>query len=71
MPDTPAYEVPDHSVQISTDRGGTFTDCYYSFPDPKREARTEGVVKLLSVDKANYADAPTVSSPSLLLLSGW
>ncbi|KAJ9123894.1 hypothetical protein QFC22_000682 [Naganishia vaughanmartiniae] len=53
--------LPDHSLRISIDRGGTFTDVFASYPDlnPKAEAgaRRELVVKLLSVDAA-YKDAP-------------
>lgn len=42
-------------IQISIDRGGTFTDCIAIVPD-----RPEGdiVIKLLSVDPNNYKDAP-------------
>ncbi|GAA6023156.1 hypothetical protein JCM10207_005745 [Rhodosporidiobolus poonsookiae] len=53
-----ASEVPDHSIQISIDRGGTFSDCHASWPRPNGE-RKEIVVKLLSVDPSNYPDAPT------------
>jgi 5-oxoprolinase (ATP-hydrolysing) len=53
--------IPDHSLRISIDRGGTFTDVFASYPDPDRKAeegvRRELVVKLLSVDAA-YKDAP-------------
>ncbi|KAJ9093803.1 hypothetical protein QFC19_008180 [Naganishia cerealis] len=51
--------IPDHSLRISIDRGGTFTDVFASYPDPANEdgARCELVVKLLSVDAA-YRDAP-------------
>ncbi|EMD87162.1 hypothetical protein COCHEDRAFT_1114361 [Bipolaris maydis C5] len=41
-------------VQISIDRGGTFTDVYASVPGKK-----DIVLKVLSVDPANYSDAPT------------
>jgi 5-oxoprolinase (ATP-hydrolysing) len=58
------WEVPDHSIQISVDRGGTFSDVHASFL--KRGGaegdRDELVIKLLSVDKNNYEDAPTVST---------
>lgn len=37
-----------------TDRGGTFTDVWASLP-----GQPDVVLKLLSVDPANYADAPT------------
>lgn len=38
----------------SIDRGGTFTDVWASLP-----GKPDVVIKLLSVDPANYADAPT------------
>lgn len=38
----------------SIDRGGTFTDVWASLP-----GKPDAVIKLLSVDPANYADAPT------------
>lgn len=41
-------------VQISIDRGGTFTDIYASVP-----GRDDIILKVLSVDPANYSDAPT------------
>lgn len=46
---------PSKKIQISIDRGGTFTDCIAIVPD-----RPEGdiVIKLLSVDPNNYKDAP-------------
>ncbi|KAK7049944.1 hypothetical protein VNI00_005374 [Paramarasmius palmivorus] len=55
---TSSSAIPDHSIQIAIDRGGTFTDCHASWltEDGRRE---EIVVKLLSVDLANYPDAPT------------
>lgn len=40
-------------VKFSIDRGGTFTDVYAEFSD----GRT-AVLKLLSGDPSNYADAP-------------
>ncbi|KAI0260774.1 5-oxoprolinase [Gloeopeniophorella convolvens] len=53
-------KIPDHSIRISTDRGGTFCDVYASYPDPNDpKQRKELVVKLLSQDPANYKDAPT------------
>ncbi|KAJ5586346.1 hypothetical protein N7450_006133 [Penicillium hetheringtonii] len=42
------------SIKIAIDRGGTFTDCL-GIIDGREE---EIVVKLLSQDPANYADAP-------------
>lgn len=41
-------------LRISIDRGGTFTDVHASVP-----GRSDIVLKLLSVDPANYRDAPT------------
>lgn len=40
-------------ITISIDRGGTFTDCIAKVP-----GQDDIVIKLLSVDPANYADAP-------------
>ena len=60
------WEVPNHSIQISVDRGGTFSDVHASFPRAGgvETERDELVIKLLSVDPNNYPDAPTVSSSS-------
>jgi 5-oxoprolinase (ATP-hydrolysing) len=46
---------------FSIDRGGTFTDIYYEFSvqSESGQERRSGVGKLLSVDPANYRDAPT------------
>ncbi|TDL23523.1 5-oxoprolinase [Rickenella mellea] len=53
-------EIPDHSIRICADRGGTFCDVHASYPDPENtKERKEIVVKLLSQDTANYKDAPT------------
>ncbi|KIM81509.1 hypothetical protein PILCRDRAFT_71913 [Piloderma croceum F 1598] len=53
-------EIPDRSIRICADRGGTFCDVHASYPDSKDpEKRKEIVVKLLSQDPANYVDAPT------------
>lgn len=41
-------------VQISIDRGGTFTDIWANIP-----GKGEVIFKLLSVDRDNYDDAPT------------
>lgn len=41
-------------ICISIDRGGTFTDCIAKVRD-----REDILVKILSVDKKNYDDAPT------------
>ncbi|KZW02220.1 hypothetical protein EXIGLDRAFT_829430 [Exidia glandulosa HHB12029] len=52
--------VPDRSIRICADRGGTFCDVYASYPDPDHDGeRKEMIVKLLSQDANNYADAPT------------
>ncbi|GAA5948602.1 hypothetical protein JCM21900_005187 [Sporobolomyces salmonicolor] len=50
--------VPDHSIRIAIDRGGTFSDCWASWPLSDGTYK-EVVVKLLSVDPTNYPDAPT------------
>ncbi|EGG09922.1 uncharacterized protein MELLADRAFT_115675 [Melampsora larici-populina 98AG31] len=51
--------VPDKSIQISIDRGGTFTDVHVSYPstDNSSGPRQQWAIKLLSVDPA-YEDAP-------------
>ncbi|OAQ97969.1 hypothetical protein LLEC1_00534 [Akanthomyces lecanii] len=41
-------------IRVSIDRGGTFTDVHASIPE-----REDIILKLLSVDPANYQDAPT------------
>jgi 5-oxoprolinase (ATP-hydrolysing) len=46
--------MPDRKITISIDRGGTFTDVHAIVP-----GRSDIVLKLLSVDPANYKDAPT------------
>ncbi|KAH8105404.1 5-oxoprolinase [Cristinia sonorae] len=52
--------LPDKSIRICADRGGTFCDVHASYPDPDRPGETkEIVVKLLSQDPGNYQDAPT------------
>ncbi|KAF8338535.1 5-oxoprolinase [Amanita rubescens] len=52
--------IPDRSIRISADRGGTFCDVFASYPDPDDPTKIkETVVKLLSQDPANYRDAPT------------
>ncbi|KAI0036356.1 5-oxoprolinase [Vararia minispora EC-137] len=56
----PASQVPDRSIRICADRGGTFCDVHASYPDPENpHERKEIVVKLLSQDPNNYKDAPT------------
>ncbi|KAK7429162.1 hypothetical protein QQZ08_004377 [Neonectria magnoliae] len=46
--------VKSHCIRISIDRGGTFTDVHAAIP-----GRDDIILKLLSVDPANYKDAPT------------
>ena len=46
--------VKSHRIRISIDRGGTFTDVHASVP-----GHDDIVLKILSVDPANYPDAPT------------
>ena len=46
------------AFHFSIDRGGTFTDVHAAFTDA-HGGRQERVLKLLSVDPANYRDAPT------------
>lgn len=46
--------VEPKSVKFAIDRGGTFTDVWASIP-----GRDDIVIKLLSVDPANYDDAPS------------
>ncbi|KAJ3717870.1 5-oxoprolinase [Lentinula raphanica] len=56
----PRNDIPDRSLRICADRGGTFCDVHASYPDPENvEQRKDVVVKLLSQDPSNYADAPT------------
>lgn len=42
------------AIRVSIDRGGTFTDVHATVP-----GRDDIILKLLSVDPANYSDAPT------------
>ncbi|KAI0791315.1 5-oxoprolinase [Abortiporus biennis] len=52
--------IPDKSIRICADRGGTFCDVHASYPDPEDPTQIkEIVVKLLSQDPNNYRDAPT------------
>ncbi|ADV21051.1 cytoplasmic protein [Cryptococcus gattii E566] len=52
--------IPDHSIRISIDRGGTFTDVHASIPAANHsKTREEFILKLLSQDPSNYKDAPT------------
>ncbi|KAK2467578.1 hypothetical protein APHAL10511_000433 [Amanita phalloides] len=62
--------LPDRSIRISADRGGTFCDVYSTYPDPSDPSKTkETVVKLLSQDPANYRDAPTEGIRRILELA--
>ncbi|KAI1389951.1 Hydantoinase B/oxoprolinase-domain-containing protein [Hypoxylon trugodes] len=47
--------LPEHprGIRIAIDRGGTFTDCVAFVP-----GQDDILIKLLSVDPSNYADAP-------------
>jgi 5-oxoprolinase (ATP-hydrolysing) len=52
--------VPELSIRVAIDRGGTFTDVHASVVDSAAPSgRSEFVIKLLSQDPGNYADAPT------------
>lgn len=55
---------PSLGIRISIDRGGTFTDVHASIPD-----REDIILKLLSVDPANYKDAPTEGIRRILELA--
>ena len=44
---------------FSIDRGGTFTDIYCEVTNAATNEHFPYVTKLLSVDEANYNDAPT------------
>lgn len=37
-------EVPDRSIRICADRGGTFCDVFASYPDPERPGETKEIV---------------------------
>ncbi|TPX14762.1 uncharacterized protein E0L32_005157 [Thyridium curvatum] len=52
------------NIRISIDRGGTFTDVHASIP-----GREDIILKLLSVDPANYQDAPTEGIRRILELA--
>lgn len=51
-------------IRIAIDRGGTFTDVHASIP-----GRDDIILKLLSVDPANYQDAPTEGIRRILELA--
>ncbi|XXG95768.1 hypothetical protein Hte_002039 [Hypoxylon texense] len=50
------HATTEPKIDIFIDRGGTFTDC---IGIPQSGGKGDIVVKLLSVDPANYEDAPT------------
>ncbi|KAF2123024.1 Hydantoinase B/oxoprolinase-domain-containing protein [Lophiotrema nucula] len=50
----PFVEQPSNKIRIAIDRGGTFTDCLGIVPE-----KEDILIKLLSNDPTNYADAPT------------
>ncbi|KAJ4292831.1 hypothetical protein N0V90_009494 [Kalmusia sp. IMI 367209] len=52
MPDL-YYKMVPNKIQVSIDRGGTFTDIHASVP-----GREDIILKLLSVDPTNCNDAP-------------
>ncbi|CDF34748.1 5-oxo-L-prolinase [Chondrus crispus] len=67
-------ESPTPLVRVAIDRGGTFTDIYAEIdrPDPDKPDSTlseHHVLKLLSVDPANYPDAPTEAIRRVLQLA--
>ena len=51
QPQNPTNDSANYAL---LDRGGTFTDVWASLP-----GKPDVVLKLLSVDPGNYADAPT------------
>ncbi|BGP37830.1 hypothetical protein JCM10449v2_001752 [Rhodotorula kratochvilovae] len=53
-----ANAIPDRSIKIAVDRGGTFADIYASWPVEGLADRKEIVLKLLSSDPGHYEDAP-------------
>lgn len=57
-------ETSSLGIRISIDRGGTFTDVHASIP-----GRDDIILKLLSVDPANYQDAPTEGIRRILELA--
>ncbi|EJT44329.1 OXP1-like protein [Saccharomyces kudriavzevii IFO 1802] len=54
------------NIRIAIDKGGTFTDCVGNIGTGKQEH--DIVIKLLSVDPKNYADAPLEGIRRLLQL---
>ncbi|SCZ97643.1 BZ3500_MvSof-1268-A1-R1_Chr4-3g07328 [Microbotryum saponariae] len=72
-------ELPDRSIKISVDRGGTFTDVHASWPQvstssPSSSAsssgeRTQVILKLLSSDPTHYSDAPREGVRRMLQLA--
>ncbi|BGO95041.1 hypothetical protein NBRC10512_006494 [Rhodotorula toruloides] len=66
----PAYTLPDHSIQVAIDRGGTFGGTYRTSSWPLEDGeRKEIIFKLLSVDPSHYADAPTEACRRVLELA--
>ncbi|GAA5968138.1 hypothetical protein JCM11641_003745 [Rhodosporidiobolus odoratus] len=53
-----SINLPDRSIKIAVDRGGTFTDVHASWPVDGQEERKEIILKLLSSDPGHYEDAP-------------
>ncbi|BGO97667.1 putative 5-oxoprolinase (putative) [Rhodotorula toruloides] len=50
--------IPDRSIKIAVDRGGTFSDVHASWPVEGQKERKEIILKLLSSDPGHYKDAP-------------
>ena len=50
---------PNIWFDFSIDRGGTFTDIFCQVTNSDTNEQETVVMKLLSVDPANYKDAPT------------
>lgn len=52
------FEIPDKSIRICADRGGTFCDVHASYPDPEHPGQIkEIVVKLRMYHLVNLAPA--------------
>lgn len=41
--------IPDHSIRISIDRGGTFTDCHAQWPVEQSEEYPDGIREAVSM----------------------
>lgn len=50
--------IPDHSIRISIDTGGTFTDVVAQYITEEGGETQEMILKLLSSDPKHYDDAP-------------